>query len=449
MALKDAQEKLAALVTEVEAIAAKEDFGVADAERIEAIHVEVEPIKAEIEAQRKAGDLSAYARQSSGGISLADPNKGSAAVVGFSPHGSVLVENNPESVLVSSDGIALMTDKEMAAIRHPDYGAAIRAYVRTKGWMGNQTPEAIKVLQEGLDVSGGYLVPEDIQNRVLQKEPTPTVMAGRVTRLTTGRDSMAFPKVTWTDDDLYTTGMRITWSGEIPASSTVHRVTEPVFGQVRIPIWTAMMSLVLTNDMVEDSGFDIMGYISAKFSETIELLFEDMIIQGSGTSRPEGILVNANAITNAVNSGATATLTGDGIVDLAFNLPPQYDQNSVFVMNKLNTGRTIFKLKDGDGRYLWSNNDEAGGLSVPKVRGDLLGIPILYSEFMPNATTASNKPIIYGDLSGYFLVQRVGFTIQILKELLAQTNQIIMLGRIRFGGALVEDWRLRLQNIST
>ena len=52
--------------------------------------------------------------------------------------------------------------------------------------------------------------------------------------------------------------------------------------------------------------------------------------------------------------------------------------------------------------------------------------------------------MIYGDLKGYYLVNRIGFSIQALDQTKAKRNQIELVGRVRFGGAPVEHWRLKL-----
>jgi HK97 family phage major capsid protein len=67
---------------------------------------------------------------------------------------------------------------------------------------------------------------------------------------------------------------------------------------------------------------------------------------------------------------------------------------------------------------------------------------------MPNVGT-STYPIIFGDLKGYYHVDRVGFSIQVLRELYAESNQILLLGRLRFGGQVAEDWRLKLLQCHT
>lgn len=251
------------------------------------------------------------------------------------------------------------------------------------------------------------------------------------------------------DNNCYTTGMRVTWTGEIPATSTTHRATEPVFGQVRIPIYTAMMSLPITLDLLEDSAVNLEAWLEDKFFETYELLLDNMIVNGTGVGQPTGILLNPGGANQpaVVASGHATQLTADGIINLGWSLPEQYDDDAVWIMNKTNTGRQVALLKDAEDRYLWSMGTHDSGLSPP-IRGrELLGSPVIFSGFMPNVA-ANAYPIIYGSLRGLYVVRKVGFSVQVLRELYAETNQVLLLARFRLGAVLAEEWAARIQQIA-
>lgn len=369
------------------------------------------------------------------------------ALLGLNPAGETQIERTAKNGLaVEHVGEGLIPQKQFDAIRQPAYKEAWFKYVSV-GWAA-MTGSEQKTLQEGSDSAGGFLVPEDVLNRVIMRQPTPTRVAGRVTSLNTSRDALTMPKVNYSTDDLYSTGIRVTWTGEVPSSSTVHRVTDPVFGSVRIPVYTAMLSEPVTNDLIEDSAVALEPWLEARFNETIDLLFDNMVLNGAGVGQPSGILVNPNAANNpaTVNTGDASALTGDGLIDLTEAVPEQYDENSVLVFNKTNTGKAIRKLKDGDGRPLVSYGAGDFGLASGRYK-EVNGYPYIWSGFMPNVG-ANTYPIIFGDLRGYYLVRRVGFSIQVLRELYAETNQILLLGRIRFGGLVAEDWRLKIQKVA-
>jgi HK97 family phage major capsid protein len=440
MALKELQERFVAVNSELKALFAKPSMTADESAKTDTLLEEGAGLQSQIERAKKAEDLESWGRKAMPMLPMTSPT---ATVESLKAAGNTHIENKPEGFLVNESGEALIDAKTMAIISAPEYKSAFREYLR-KGQNGLKSA-SIKVLEEGLDTAGGFLVPPDILNRLIAKEPAPRTVQAKVSRLTTGRDQLIIPRVVYTADNIYTSGMRVNWTGEVPAAATTSRVTDPVFGQASIPIFTAMMSLPLTNDMVEDSAYPIMQWITSKFEETIELLYENMILNGSGVSQPEGILTNANIVANTVNSGSAAALTADGLVNLAFALPEQYDNNATFVFNKTNTARQIALLKDGDGRYLWGAGLQDSGLSVPNLRGrDLLGYPVALNAFMPNIG-ANTVPVVFGDLGGYYLVNRVGMSIQVLRELYAETNQVLVLGRIRFGGLAVEDWKILCQ----
>lgn len=268
-----------------------------------------------------------------------------------------------------------------------------------------------------------------------------------MTSLSTSRDALTIPKVIYTADNLYTTGIRVTWTNEtVSAGAASIRVTDPVFGQERIPVFTAMLSIALTNDMIEDSAFALVDYVAGKFGETIDLLKDNMILNGTGAGQPAGILLNPGGDVNqpsVVVSGSASALTADGLVATAMTLPEQYDVNSNWIFNKTSTGLAVSQLKDAQNRYMWGAGYQDSGLSGGFLNQPLLGYPVLLSGFMPNVG-ASTYPAIFGDLTGYYQVNRIGFTVQILRELYAETNQIMVLGRIRFGGLVAEPWKLEI-----
>lgn len=343
------------------------------------------------------------------------------------------------------EGEGFIGDRTWRAIGETEYKRAFRSYLR-KGEKGLSGAE-FKTLQDGSDQQGGFLVPEDFIQKLIEKAPTPIHVQDRVTRMTTGRDAVIIPKINYTADDLYTTGIRSTFAGEVPATSTAIRVTDPPFGQTRIPIYTAMLSMPLTTNMVEDANFPLQSWAEDKFAETIRLLKENMILNGTGVGQPTGILSNPGGTGQPAVVTMGNPLTADGVVKMAWSVPEQYDDNLSWVFNKVNTGQYLATLKDSNNRYLWGSGLMDSGLmpdqAAPQFHRTLQGYPVVFQGFMPNLGS-NNYPVIFGDLRGYYLIDRVGFSIQVLRELYAETNQILLLGRVRFGGQVCEEFRLRV-----
>jgi len=330
------------------------------------------------------------------------------------------------------------------AVQAKGYQPAFEAYCR-KG-LANLGPNDSKTLSAGADDAGGFLVPEDYHIELIKKIAASATIRPNARVVSTGREIAKWPKVHYTADDKYTSGVRFTWTGEAPATSTSHRVTDPVFGLYAIPVHTAMASMPLSNDLLEDSAFDVVGVSSDMLAEAFALGENDVFINGNGIGRPMGILAQIGTDGPAyVASGTAGALTADGLIDLAYALPAQYERNAKWYMSKA-TEKAVRKMKSGDNEYLWPVTSNVGNFGVnPR---DLLGFPTVREEFVP-AIAANSYPIIFGDLTGYLILDRVGFSIQRLSELYAETNITLLLARKRVGGQTIEPWRMKVQKVAT
>lgn len=438
--LKDLGTKFAQLQHDYDALSAQSDLAEEDNARLDTMLNDMKSVKSQIEREKEKIALAEWGQQSSGGIQLAGAADGAKGMnfEGFSP---------------AADNAGIIDPELLGRIGTKAYSDSFRQYMKTG--LNGMRAEAIKTLQEGQDTEGGFLVPPDILSKVVQKEPAPTTVQSHVTQLNTGRDALILPKVNYasaTDDSngwIYTTGMRVTWTGEVPSSSTAMRVTDPVFGQIRIPVHTAMLSLPITQDLIEDVNFDLLGWVSGKFAETRDLLIDNMILNGTGIGQPYGILNNpgGTAQPSVIGSGSSGNFTADTLMKCAFNLPPQYDMNAYWVVEKTTSLLQIAQLKDGNGRYIYGVGTQDSGIAGNYKDRQLLGYPVLMNQFMP-VVAGSAYAAVFGDLSGYYLVNRVGLSIQVLRELYAETNQVLVLGRLRFGGQVAEDWKLRAYQLS-
>lgn len=337
-------------------------------------------------------------------------------------------------------------------IQIKDYPIAFESYLR-KG-IGEMGPNDRKTLSEGVDSAGGFTIPADYHVELVRKIATMATLRANCRVAQTSRDIAQWPKISYTTDDKYTSGVRLSWTGETPSSATSHRVTDPVFGLYNIPVHTAMASMPLTNNVIEDSAFDIVGISSDLLAEAFALGENDAGWNGSGIAQPMGLLtkvdVTGEGPASVVSGSATALLAG-GLIDLAYKLPAQYERNAKWYFAK-QTEKEIRKLRSdsgagaGTGDYLWPVYPQVGNFgATPR---ELLGYPTVRDEFLP-AIAGNAYPIVFGDMNGYLLLDRVGISIQRLSELYAETNITLLLARKRVGGNVIEPWRMYVQKIST
>ncbi len=380
---------------------------------------------------------------------------GAAASVGMTKAGEVTLARKGGSKsatlrMLNQHGAGIFGRETFEGMKDPGYKQAFRAWFK-----GNASNAQMRNLEVGLDPQGGILAPIESIARLIDRDPTPTRLSGMVDTLNIARDGVTVPRVNYTggtDDsniDLYSTGFRVTATEENPTSASQAQVTDSnLFGAARISVYTYMIRGILTNNIIEDAMFDPLTWIAGKFAQTVDLFKDNMIINGSGSGQPVGLLSNPGGTDTftwvpTVTTGLSASpfITPDSLMDVSMDIPEQYESNIKYLYAKRSTAKAIRKFKDGDGRYLFGQGVQDSGVE-PGLARQINGYPIVWSGFMP-APAANAYPVIAGDFSGYTLVNRVGFSVQILREVLAQQNQVVILGRFRFGGQPLEPWKLR------
>jgi HK97 family phage major capsid protein len=380
---------------------------------------------------------------------------------GYSPAGHVNLGYNAQTEryeMLSEAGPGTFGEKQWGVLNSFEYKKDWAIYLRK----GQRTIDLChKTLQEGLDDQGGVFAPAELITRIIGRLPAPTSLRGRVTTLTTGRDTLVLPRKQYSADDKYTTAFRVTWTGEIPYDGTGNIAAvndQNLTGNIDIGVHTAMMNAPITRNIVEDAAFPVQAWLEQELAQAADLTYEDMILNGSilnttlgaQMSQPIGIYFGAasgnaegNSYPEVILSSTPGGIDYGSLIDTMTALAPQYEnENTCWVMNKKSTYRALNKLVDNQNRPLFTEGYNDSGLV--KGRGRiLLRDEIALSQFAQDISP-TNFPIFYGDLKGYYLAQRVGFSIQILDQTRAKANQIELVARMRFGGRPIEPFRMKL-----
>ena len=313
---------------------------------------------------------------------------------------------------------------------------------------GRSVAEIKATLEEASNDLGGYLVPEDYRTEIIKRLMGVTVVRGRARVVTTTRDAVEWP-VLLGGNNIYTSAVRVTWVDETPSSASVAE-TNPTFGMTRIPIHTVMARTNLSQNLLEDSAFNLLDIMSGLFAEAMAVDEDAQFLTGTGAGRPYGVLGDrANGAQNSpvtgvtdVNTGDASTVTADGYIDLVYSLPAQYRANAIHILART-TLRDSRKLKDGDGRYVWQAGLVAG---QPQT---LAGYPVYESENM-DAIAANAYVDIFGDWrAGYIVADRVGMTVERVKDTTTVgTNQVALFARRRLGGQVIAPWAFSCLQVS-
>lgn len=242
------------------------------------------------------------------------------------------------------------------------------------------------------DASAGYLAPPEYGNEILRTvvEYSPIRAYARVMQI--AGPEIRYPKKL--------TGTNAQWVTEIedrPESTMT-------FGQVTLTPFELATFVDVSKQLLEDAAYDVEGELRTSFAEDFGVKEGAAFVNGDGVGKPKGIL-QATGIQQVV-TGAAATLgtaPADLLIDAMSKLPSVYAQNGAWLMNRT-TLASIRKLKDGQGAYLWQPSIQVGAPST------LLGRPIIEAVDMPSVA-AGAFPIVFGDFSGYRIVDRVGVSV--------------------------------------
>lgn len=267
------------------------------------------------------------------------------------------------------------------------------------------------VMQESVAADGGYLVPEELDSRLIMKLSEENVLRKLGHVITTSGDhkiniAATEPAAAWVDE-----GDTLTWGNG-------------TFAQVLLDAHKLHVAVKVTEELLYDSAFDLETYIAEEFGKALANAEENAFLNGTGTGQPLGIFAETGGGTVAVNLPAGSNITADNIITLVYALKRPYRKNAVFIMNDA-TVAAIRKLKDLNGVYMWQPALTAGEPDK------LFGYPVYTSAYCPASKIA------FGDFSYYNIGDRGTRSLKALTELFAGNGMIGYVAKERVDGKLV------------
>ena len=278
-------------------------------------------------------------------------------------------------------------------------------------------PQVINALQVGTDSEGGFLVPDEYERTLVEALEEENIFRQLAHVIQTSSGDRKIPVVatkgtaSWIDEE-----------GAYPES-------DDSFGQVSIGAYKLGTMIKVSEELLNDSVFDLENYISREFARRIGAKEEEAFFTGDGTGKPLGILAATGGAQVGVTAGSATAITTDELIDLFYSLKTPYRRNAVWLLNDA-TIKLVRKLKDGQGQYLWQPSLVSG---TPDT---LLGKPVYTSAYMPTAA-ADAKTVAFGDFGYYWIADRQGRSFKKLNELYAANGQVGFMASQRVDGRLI------------
>lgn len=293
---------------------------------------------------------------------------------------------------------------------------------------------------EGTDVLGGFAVPVDVANSVIRRlRGLTSVRAAGATVIQTAGKSIEWLRVTGADNaEQYTGNVRGAWGSETqtPAEQNM------TLGSLTIPVNIYTYKMPMSVSLLEDAT-NLTDLFAMEVAEALAIDEDNAFLTGDGANKPYGILpggANDRSLTS-VASGSSSTLTINGLKGLARGVASQYRGQNASLVGTSATGLVIEQLVDGDTRH-YVESLVAGQYER------MIAATWRENESVP-AIAGSAFPLIYGDFSGYAIVERLGLSVQRYNDSNTGINKVEFHVRRRIGGSVIQPWKFALQTIST
>lgn len=286
------------------------------------------------------------------------------------------------------------------------------------GWVENTE---VRALGTGTQAAGGYTVPPEFFNRIIEQVQFVAPMR-------------QYAQVIVTD-----TGANLPWltanetavEGRIIGENTAVTETDTTFGQATVGSYTYSSDMTrVPFQLLQDTGIDLEAYLARLLGNRVGRVQNRHFTVGTGTGQPQGIVTGAQ-VAKVGAAGQVTTVTYDDLVDVADSIDPALaGAGNLRWMVSQSIRKVVRKLKDGQGRPLWEPSIQIG---TPDT---LLGYGIVLNNHIP-APGASAKSMLFGDFVESYLIRDVrGFAVQRLNERYAEFGQVAFLGFARADGVV-------------
>lgn len=318
-----------------------------------------------------------------------------------------------------SGGAQLLTDEERTALRLDGGGSQIEIYP--------PSAEEIRALSTVTDTAGGFTVPETLWSRLTDALLAFGGMREASTVITTdGGEDLRFV----TDDDTSNEGVIVGENTEVPGHTTGG--VDPEFGQVVLSAFKYSSRIIkVPEELLEDSAFDIAGWLGRKIGERIGRITNRHFTAGTGTGQPNGITTASTlGITAASNSAITRAelIDLEMAVDQAYTVGPgtrwMFHRTTLGAFKKLSIG-------SGDDRPLWQPGMAVGAPDT------IEGYPYIINNHMPGIGSL-NISVVFGALDMYYIRLVRGLRVRRLNELYAGNDQVGFVAFQRADGDLID-----------
>jgi len=335
----------------------------------------------------------------------------------FGPGDITADEKEPVLVMGDSPEDKVFADPKGGFKDHGEFICAIAGkgskyygqthFDKLRAWNGAVTKIA-GTMNEGDMSQGGYLVPVEFREQLLQTALEASIVKARATQIPMQTNRITIPAVVDSDHSTNYFG------GIIPTRTAEHAgktAMKPAFHQVALTLHKMTGMVYVTDELLEDSPISIPPILNAMFGAAIAFEEDDDYLQGTGVARPLGAFNagNPSLITVAIEAAQPInTILWQNIVNMWARLHPPSMKNAVWVANNecFPQLASMAMAVGAGGVPVWMPANGVAGTPF----GSLMGRPLFLTEKMQALSTAGD--IGLGDFSQYLVASKAGGALQ-------------------------------------
>lgn len=313
-----------------------------------------------------------------------------------------------------------------------EYAKAFRLYLR-KGMDAGLEALQTKALSVGSDSDGGFLVTSSMSSRIVQAvfETSPMRQLAAIETISTDALDMI------DDHSSAVAG----WTSE---TGSISETASPALAKRNIPTHELYAQPKATQKLVDDAAIDVEAWLAGKISDIFTRTQNTAFISGNGVGQPRGLLTypagTAWGQIQQVNSGVSAQVTPDALINLFYALKDAYSRRASFLMNRSTVQQVRLLKQATTNQYMWQPGMAAGAPDT------LLGVPVHMASDMPPAA-ANSLSVAVGDFkAAYQIVDRKG--IRILRDPFTEKPFVKFYATTRVGGDVVNSEAIKLMKLA-
>lgn len=249
----------------------------------------------------------------------------------------------------------------------------------------------LRTLSGATDEEGAVFLPADMSKEIKTKAYTLNEIRTLCSVGKTGRNRVYLPSLS---------RPKTGYGNVTPTEEELHA------GAQTLDVHTAKSLVVIPNDSLSDSAYDLVSKLIDLFSESLAEEEGRAFAIGTGNGEPMGVVsaeTKANAVTSA-EVGQLGATHADAIALIKkafYKLRKQYRRRAVMLCNS-QTEAFLDSLRDADGRKLLTTQGDVSYFD---------GIRIVTAEDLDDIATGK-FPIVIGDLKHFEVYDREGMAVK-------------------------------------